>query len=161
MECPKCRLENPPSAMRCDCGYDFASSTMKEPYLTAQEAAENAALTGIGGWLLLPAIGAVLGVLNSVGGAFANPAPFSILFAGFSAVVAVAFFRKHRATPRLFIALLIADALLTLPLVLAPGSLRDRRMEAAMREAVRSVMVAIVWIPYFLNSKRVKLTFVR
>ena len=26
---PMCRLYNPDSAIRCDCGYDFASGTMK------------------------------------------------------------------------------------------------------------------------------------
>ena len=27
MKCPNCKLENPPTALRCDCGYDFPSAT--------------------------------------------------------------------------------------------------------------------------------------
>ena len=34
MKCPGCKLENPPEALRCDCGYDFHSGTTKTPYLT-------------------------------------------------------------------------------------------------------------------------------
>jgi hypothetical protein len=37
MQCPKRRLENPPIAERCDCGYDFASRTMKVSYLDMDE----------------------------------------------------------------------------------------------------------------------------
>src|SRR5258706_7392690 len=36
-DCPKCRLANPDTALRCDCGYDFASNAMKESYLPARE----------------------------------------------------------------------------------------------------------------------------
>ncbi len=33
MRCPKCELINPESALRCDCGYDFPTGTIKESYL--------------------------------------------------------------------------------------------------------------------------------
>jgi hypothetical protein len=36
-DCPKCRLANPDNAIRCDCGYDFASNTMEQSYLPAKE----------------------------------------------------------------------------------------------------------------------------
>lgn len=42
MTCPRCRLINPPSAARCDCGYDFASGVMAASYLSpAQRAADR------------------------------------------------------------------------------------------------------------------------
>jgi len=31
--CPKCKLISPDGALRCDCGYDFASGTMQSAYL--------------------------------------------------------------------------------------------------------------------------------
>jgi hypothetical protein len=33
MECKHCGLLNPDTAMRCDCGYDFATHTVRAPYL--------------------------------------------------------------------------------------------------------------------------------
>lgn len=32
MQCPTCRLINPDTALRCDCGYDFQSRQMERPY---------------------------------------------------------------------------------------------------------------------------------
>jgi hypothetical protein len=33
MECKNCGLLNPDTAMRCDCGYDFATQTVQASYL--------------------------------------------------------------------------------------------------------------------------------
>jgi uncharacterized RDD family membrane protein YckC len=33
MKCPRCGLINPETAMRCDCGWDFSTGTVKESYL--------------------------------------------------------------------------------------------------------------------------------
>jgi hypothetical protein len=33
IECPLCHLVNAPTALRCDCGYDFESKTLKRSYL--------------------------------------------------------------------------------------------------------------------------------
>ena len=41
-DCPRCRLINPPAAARCDCGYDFASGTVRQSYLTAGDHARQA-----------------------------------------------------------------------------------------------------------------------
>ncbi len=37
MDCPKCKLVNPPTAERCDCGYDFKTGVMKESYLSERD----------------------------------------------------------------------------------------------------------------------------
>lgn len=36
-DCPGCYLVNPNSALRCDCGYDFPSGTIKDSYLQPRE----------------------------------------------------------------------------------------------------------------------------
>jgi len=53
VECPHCKLINPPTAQRCDCGYDFPSGKMKESYLTERERKGTVAkATGLGSFVM-------------------------------------------------------------------------------------------------------------
>src|SRR5262245_29225595 len=45
--CPKCRLLNEPHAAVCDCGYDFASKTVRPPALQASPKRLNAELDNL------------------------------------------------------------------------------------------------------------------
>ena len=37
MDCPNCKLANPPTATRCDCGYDFQTDLIRDSYLTERD----------------------------------------------------------------------------------------------------------------------------
>ena len=41
MQCPHCGLFNPPSALRCDCGYDFQSGQLQRPHTIQGTGAGN------------------------------------------------------------------------------------------------------------------------
>lgn len=43
MNCPNCRLVNPPAAERCDCGYDFGTKSLKSSYLAGSRDAADLA----------------------------------------------------------------------------------------------------------------------
>ena len=45
MNCPHCRLANPPSTERCDCGYDFRSEIVEVPNLDTKKAADTPKLS--------------------------------------------------------------------------------------------------------------------
>ncbi len=57
MQCPRCRLENPPTAQRCDCGYDFPTGQVRVSYLPAPEQSANRVASFAG---LVPRVGALL-----------------------------------------------------------------------------------------------------
>lgn len=73
------------------------------------------------------------------------------------------FFSKHYLFPKIFMAVIVAT-LLFIPLdawvvtLVFPG---DAIFTTdVIKELLKSVLVAVVWIPYMLLSKRVNLTFV-
>jgi hypothetical protein len=61
MRCPSCRLENPPTAKRCDCGHVFG-----EPVSSSQRT-ESAVGQGLARLVwALAALGSVVGAIESV-----------------------------------------------------------------------------------------------
>jgi hypothetical protein len=47
-DCPACHLTNPPDALRCDCGYDFRTSTVERSYLTPRQRSRVATVSTVG-----------------------------------------------------------------------------------------------------------------
>jgi hypothetical protein len=64
MQCPKCKLESPPEAERCDCGYDFKLGTMKASYLTPKQ--RQAARIGASGTAAIVILYLVLKIIQAV-----------------------------------------------------------------------------------------------
>ena len=86
------------------------------------------------------------------------------VFVIFSIVLLVFFFRKSRLLPKLIISYIILNVLFVagdfslanlIPAVAEQSDPQDAK------ELARAIIGAIVWIPYFLVSKRVEQTFVR
>ena len=134
---------------------------------------------GIRGWLVLPAIGMVLGpILGLVsvstglvyfegvealgyGGLYASELVVEFLFTAFMVYVAVQFFRKKREAPRLIITLLVAQlgvGVLLIAVESAAGA--DIFVAESAKSLVRGAIAAAIWIPYFKVSKQVAVTFV-
>lgn len=168
MECPRCRLLSPDGAQRCDCGYDFASGEMKASYSKAADLQRRATSAervpyGIGGWLLLPAVGLIVSIpvvlleaSRSLRSGDAGEVAVVAATVVVVAITAVTFFQKRRWAPRVFIVLLSLDAVLAaVPVILA----RDPVAAADSRDLARATLSALIWIPYFLVSRRVKSTF--
>lgn len=138
----------------------------------------------IGGWLILPALGLVFAPIRTAlttftdllapwfAGTFAEaiastPALAFVLAAevlmnlaviAFTLYAAVAFFGRKRTAPRLMMILFASSVVvqvLDMGLILAfvPG------VDAEPQTLVRPMIAAVIWIPYFQQSKRVKETF--
>jgi hypothetical protein len=136
-------------------------------------------LAGIGGWLILPAIGLVLGAIVSVVSLIASLLLFSdVADAGYGGLYALEilvelgllifliyaatrFFGKRRNAPSTVIALMIAGIVASgLLLVIELGAGAEEFAIESGKVLVRGVIGAAIWIPYFRVSKRVKATFV-
>lgn len=140
---------------------------------------EDARLTGIGGWLVLPAIGMIVSPLvniynMAVTAEALNNAPTRLhaalnfelvtnfLLMIFCIIAAILFYMRKAAAPTTIIAMISTVLILTVVESFMVYEISERLFEEfLLPELVRSVLVACVWIPYFLNSKRVRLTFTR
>ena len=147
--------------------------------------------SGIGGWLILPMLGLLATPVRMAIEFYLSFVPLLFSAQGWNyvsspdrhawfmpfivaeCVIAVAlfvftlwliylFFTKARRVPELFIAWLVALILVQVAdLVGAAGLLGSQPSGADLRDLGRSLVSAIIWIPYFMVSKRVKNTFVQ
>jgi hypothetical protein len=136
---------------------------------------------GIGGWLILPAIGIVLSPLLSLAGIaesvdILGQLPSGTLIHGlvwvevianaamvaFAVKVAFDFFRLKRQAPANYIAFLVTTVVLhAADLFVALQFLGMEFLPEDARTLTRAIIAGAVWIPYFVRSKRVANTFVR
>ena len=140
----------------------------------------DARLAGIGGWLLLPAMGFVLGLIGQsvalamslglcprvmaagYGGAFTLQLIVQGVMLAFLIYAAVRFFGRKRDAPAATIALLILGlATSALLLLVELGSAAPELAVETGKSMVVQALNAAIWIPYFRRSRRVKATFVR
>lgn len=136
-------------------------------------------LAGIRGWLLLPAIGFVIGPLGELLSVFALlklSSEFERARAGnellvltllkigmlvYMIAVAVAFFQKRKRAPSACMRLLLAQVVVSfVEVVIEQHAGALGLVQLQIRVFLVSVLQAAIWIPYFKWSKRVKATFV-
>lgn len=192
MLCPSCGLELNDSAAVCaQCGAAFAATSLAPAMLGAVAADEpgmgrpafttDIGLKGIGGWLIVHAIGLAIapfvclaGVVSDLrilnGAAYqaglqAKPTvALLVLFEAstnvimFLALIAlnVLFYRKRRSFPRWIITFFVAAFAVTLCDHVWAAHFLPTTWAAVLQRFV----AAAIWIPYFLQSRRVEQTFV-
>jgi NADH:ubiquinone oxidoreductase subunit K len=176
--CPNCG-----TAVASHAGIAEVTSTTAPIFKSFEDRSD---LNGIGGWLILPAIGLVVSPFMSLHGIITasllltssiypslsanHPSLTGLLIfeviinaAILAAVICLnfLFYMKKRLFPRYIIALYAAQCALMLADYLAAASVfPSADLSTGLFTVIRSFIVAAVWIPYFLNSKRVEATFV-
>lgn len=147
---------------------------------SSQEAKEPFVYSSIGGWLILVAIGLLTSPVSILYWVFAEILPgfrvvplsevsgglrfylgldlvLNFLLLAYVIVVAVLFFQRRRIVPRLIISLYVLNLLFVL---LDHFVFMTASGDQWMFGIVSGVVSALIWIPYFLISKRVRATFV-
>jgi hypothetical protein len=179
--CPECRenLNEPPLQKARSAGAQHP-----EPEARVKEGQdmmnESARIVGIGGWLILPAIGLVISPVLGVIGLAVSLATLKARYAEYSipslivnaalvvwlCVISVQFFKKKRSLPRNIIQFMIwrsvASLLLFMLGILVVGSTDELFLLRLLRanNFIAQGIAAAIWIPYFMLSKRVRATFV-
>jgi hypothetical protein len=145
-----------------------------------QEANEPVIYSSIGGWLIVVAIGLLVSPVGILYFVFAEIIPgfravplsevsgsfkfylglnlgLNLLLFAYVIVAAVLFFQRRRIVPRLIISLYVLNLLFVL---LDRFVFMTASGDQWMFGIVSGVVSALIWIPYFLISKRVRATFV-
>jgi uncharacterized membrane protein YjgN (DUF898 family) len=92
MDCPKCKLVNPPTAERCDCGYDFKTRTMEYSYLTEND--HRISKPAIGGALVLALLAVRIALVLAKGAGERSPVAFVLILLLLGGVVIIWLWRK-------------------------------------------------------------------
>jgi hypothetical protein len=179
--CSQCAATLPEGACPCaQCGTPVAASAAAAHAPTFSTGSD---LEGIGGWLILVAIGLALAPLRSIHGIYATlrvlygsrfEHVFSvhpglaglILFeAATNTIFLIAlialnylFYQKKKSFPSLMITFLVSEVTLILIDQIVTMHFYPRHPATTL---ISNTVTAAVWIPYYLCSARVKATFVK
>jgi len=145
-------------------------------------------LEGLSGWLLLVGFGLVVSPFVILSSIVTTNIPFlygskyqaflathpaveglivfevisNIIFIACIAALNYLFFTKRKAFPGYFILYLVTNLLVLLIDTFAANALFPSvHLTAAYTSIARTLLAALIWIPYMLVSRRVKATFVR
>ena len=125
----------------------------------------------ISGWLVIPGFNLVVCIGYAIYGLVTETQKYQVatssitaviiswLWFGFIAVVAWFFLGLRKKGPSVYIALLVVSVILAGLGLLGDNSEIKGNSESVI-DFARALVFAVVWIPYFLYSKRVELTFV-
>jgi len=170
----------PPEARRE--AHRLGEQWWKDPSATKLQLAQDSRLNGLGGWLVLVGFGLVVSPIISIYGlwtdlqfvanrlhqlqAWDDETLFVILFDFITAVflaglvyLNILFFKKKKIFPKYFMLFLVINFAVSLLKYWASPS---GAVQTALAGTVgMSFIEGIVWVSYFLTSRRVEATFVR
>lgn len=141
---------------------------------TAEKQPSGVTARSIGGWLIIPAIGVclnpilgIIGIIKILALLERDPSRLTIFETGafviwlFSWYLLFIFFGKKKSTQFYFIGFTsVVTAFHWLHLFWAFEKYGDRVLPSLVPRCIGLIIACMIWIPYFLKSKRVKETFV-